>query len=213
MIIVAIMSVIGLTIFPYAQLYIDESRTSRAKADLEEIKRALVRFELDRITLYSKTDQSDLLGSYLNKTLFDPWGAAYAINSASSTCYSHGPDGIPNNGDDVIAAFRSKMAATRIIWADINMSAVVDPGDGIDLYVTRPGFGAVVDRTGLTVGGNPLPLDGVWRGQEKRVARFLVSGFTPGITSFTIAPINGIVDQSQMVGSPATADALTIRAP
>lgn len=147
LIVITIIAILAGAVLPYVQQYVEDSRNSRAKQDLDEIRNALIRFETDQSRPYDKTDTSGLVGPYMNKATADPWGRPYAISPASSTCYSFGPDRIHNTGDEVVVYFRPPLAISRAFWEDANRSLVVDTGDNLILRLTRP---LVSDVTTLT---------------------------------------------------------------
>jgi prepilin-type N-terminal cleavage/methylation domain-containing protein len=138
LIVITIIAILAGAVLPYVQQYIEDSRNSRAKQDLDEIRNALIRFETDQSRPYDKTDVSGLVGPYMNKATADPWGRPYEIAPASSTCYSWGPDRMFNTGDEVKVYFRPPLAISRAFWEDTNGSLVVDTGDNLILRLTRP---------------------------------------------------------------------------
>lgn len=147
LIVITIIAILAGAVLPYVQQYVEDSRFSRAKQDLDEIRNALIRFETDQSRPYDKTDVSGLVGPYMNRATADPWGSPYQIAPASSSCYSLGPDRIVNTGDEVKVYFRPPLAISRAFWEDTNGSLVVDTGDNLILRLTRP---LVSDVTALT---------------------------------------------------------------
>ncbi|MGM0601528.1 MAG: prepilin-type N-terminal cleavage/methylation domain-containing protein, partial [Candidatus Rifleibacteriota bacterium] len=138
LIVILIIGILAGAALPYVQLYINESRISKAKQDLNEIRNALVRYETDQSVPYSTTDMDRLVGPYLNKGMADPWGSPYRIAPASSTCYSMGPDRKDNSGDEVSVAFRPPLSISKAYWEDTNGSVRPDTGDKLLLKFTRP---------------------------------------------------------------------------
>ena len=139
LIVVTILSILAGAAVPYVQDYVDEARRGRAKADLDEIRNALSRFEIDRSAPYTSTTIASLGGAYLAKAVLDPWDGLYAVNPASSTVYSEGADGNPGGGDDIVVEFRPKLAVSRVYWVDSNQDQVVSLGDSLNLKLSRPG--------------------------------------------------------------------------
>lgn len=137
-IVITIIAILAGAVLPYVQQYVEESRFSKAKQDLDEIRNALVRYETDQSVLYPHTDLRALVGPYLSKGMADPWGSPYVVAPASSTCYSLGPDHQPNTGDEIKQYFRPPLAISRAYWEDINKNTFVDTGDTIYLKFTRP---------------------------------------------------------------------------
>ena len=138
LIVVTILSILAGAAVPYVQDYVDEARRGRAKADLDEIRNALTRYEVDRGYAYTQTSIASLGGPYLAKAVSDPWGGSYVVSPASSSAYSKGADGNPGGGDDVSVEFRPKFAASRVYWIDSNQNNVVDSGDSLNLRFSRP---------------------------------------------------------------------------
>jgi general secretion pathway protein G len=138
LIVILIIGILAGAVLPFVQQYVEESRITRAKQDLDEIKNALIRYENDQRFLYTKSDTHDLIGAYLMNAKPDPWGRPYSIDSTKSLCYSYGPDGIDNTGDEVKAYFRPPLAISRAYWEDSNGTMSVDTGDKLVLRFTRP---------------------------------------------------------------------------
>jgi len=138
LIVIVIIAILAGGVLPYFRQYIEESKITRAKQDLDEVKNALIRYENDQRRLYSKGDTSDLTGSYLMTAKPDPWGAPYVVDSDRSLCYSLGPDGVNNTQDEVRVYFRPPLAITRVTWEDTNKSMRVDTGDKLVLRFPRP---------------------------------------------------------------------------
>lgn len=138
LIVITIIAILVGAVLPYVQQYVEDSRISRAKQDLNEIRNALVRYETDQSKPYEFTSLSRLVGPYLNKGMADPWGSAYVIAPASSTCYSVGPDRVGNTGDEVVVDFRPPLAISKVYWEDTNKSSQPDDGDKLMVKFTRP---------------------------------------------------------------------------
>jgi general secretion pathway protein G len=138
LVVVTILAILIGGALPFAQQYLEDSRYSRAKQDLDEIRNALIRFETDQMRPYTDSGISDLVGPYLNKGMADPWGQPYKISSASSTCYSLGADRKEASGDDVVVSFRPPLSVSRAFWEDSNKNTFVDDGDGLIIKFTRP---------------------------------------------------------------------------
>lgn len=138
LIVILIIVILSGAVFPYVQQYVDETRVSRVKQDLDEISKALIRYETDQRKLYAAVDTRDLIGSYIQRNKPDPWGRPYLINSLKSVCYSAGPDGVENTADDVITPFRPPLAISRCLWEDNNGTMLADSGDNLVIKFTRP---------------------------------------------------------------------------
>lgn len=138
LIVITIIAILVGAVLPYVQQYVDETRISRAKQDLTEIRNGLVRFETDQGVPYVESSISRLIGAYINKGMVDPWGNPYLVSTASSSCYSIGPDHTNGTGDEIVLFFRPPLAISRVFWEDSNKSLSVDGGDKLKIKFTRP---------------------------------------------------------------------------
>lgn len=138
LIVITILAILVGGALPFAQQYIEDSRISRAKQDLDEIRNALVRYETDQFKPYDETTLDRLIGPYLSKGMADPWGSAYIVAPEESKCYSIGPDRVDYSGDEIEVTFRPPLAVSRVFWEDSNRSSVVDTGDRLLIKFTRP---------------------------------------------------------------------------
>lgn len=138
LIVITIIAILAGAAIPYVQDYVDDARYARAKADLTEIRNALVRFEQDRGVAYTSTNIGELVGPYLQKVLVDPWGAPYVVSNNASLVSSNGPDGSPGTGDEVGESFRPPLSLSKIYWEDADLSGTVNANDNLILKFTRP---------------------------------------------------------------------------
>jgi prepilin-type N-terminal cleavage/methylation domain-containing protein len=148
LIVITIIAILAGAAIPYVQDYVEDARISRAKADLDEIRNALLRFELDRGVAYLATSTADLVGPYLDKAPIDPWGVPYCITATSSVVFSAGPNRDSGNlefggtagtqGDDVARDFRAPLALSKAYWIDVDKSGSVTANDKIKVRFTRP---------------------------------------------------------------------------
>jgi prepilin-type N-terminal cleavage/methylation domain-containing protein len=138
LIVITIIAILAGAAIPYVQQYVDDARYAKVKQDLDEISKALMRYENDQNKPYDVTDIAKLVGPYLTKTLVDPWGSLYRVAPASSTCYTLGPDSTDSTGDEIKLAFRPPLALSRAFWEDSNNNSNVDTGDVLILRFTRP---------------------------------------------------------------------------
>ncbi len=138
LIVITIIAILAGAVLPYAQRYVEDARIAKVKRDLDEIRSALVRYEVDQNRLYSETSITRLIGSYLSKPMTDAWGSAYGVAPDLSFCFSNGPDRLPNSGDEIRQYFRPPLAISRAYWLDANKSGRVDEGDALQLKFTRP---------------------------------------------------------------------------
>lgn len=138
LIVITIIAILAGAAIPYVQDYVEDARFSKAKADLEQIRNALIRYETDRGDSYATSTISLLVGPYLQSSLVDPWGSSYAIAPASSTAICYGPNRALAGGDDIIVDFRPPLALSKAYWEDSNQDGSVGGGDSLILYFTRP---------------------------------------------------------------------------
>lgn len=86
-----------------------EAQIRAARGDIATLSNAVDLFALDNNDNYPKTLQDLLTGKrkYVRELRNDPWGNAYNykpptdILKADYVVFSSGPDGVPNNEDDV----------------------------------------------------------------------------------------------------------------
>ena len=76
--VVAILAILVGAALPYVQNYIQETRISKAKSDLDEISKALMVYET-RENSYNDNTVKVLVGRYLNNSPIDPWGVPYVV--------------------------------------------------------------------------------------------------------------------------------------
>lgn len=126
LVVITILAILAGAALPYIQAYVEESRVAKAKADLEEIARALAVYET-REGDYPTDDVSQLTGRYLNKAPIDPWGKQYVVATISGTVYSGGPDRDPSKEDDnIVVPYQPPIALVQVKWLDRNNSGAVD---------------------------------------------------------------------------------------
>lgn len=126
LVVITILAILAGAAMPYVQSYVEESRLAKAKADLEEIARALTVYET-REGEYTASDVAILTGRYLNKSPIDPWGRAYAVATAEGIVYSGGPDRDYGKADDnLFYAYQPPLALVQVKWVDKNNSGAVD---------------------------------------------------------------------------------------
>jgi general secretion pathway protein G len=117
MVVIMIIGLLALMVVPRLRGVADRAKTTKAQADIQELKQALDRYYLDNGS-YPTTDQglAALItpptsgrvpnnyeqGGYIEKLPADPWGNQYFYQSDgnSYTLKSFGPDGV-QSGDDI----------------------------------------------------------------------------------------------------------------
>lgn len=220
LIVVTIIAILAGAAIPYVQDYVEQARTGRAKADLDEIKRAIMLYEV-QYGPYTSSSIASLVGPFLTKNTPDPWSNAYVVDDDKSIVYSNGQDGLPNTGDEVVAEFRPRMAATRAYFVDVDGDEAVSVGDAIHVKFCRSGketdndatlpqtiVGTNFTKVTLSDGGELEDVEGEWISSS--FASFTIA--TPGtlkVGSSTIIILagNGIKDRSDV---EARADTLKI---
>lgn len=134
---------------------IEETRRDRARTDLRQLAKMLVKFESERglpITTYGDISEVSSTGSVMENNLnklteyqivtqlpTDPWGAAYRIDIPAGILFSCGPDSLSTSPDDVFVVFRPRFEpkSARLTTNQVH--------DQIQLEFSRP-----VDRSVLT---------------------------------------------------------------
>jgi general secretion pathway protein G len=162
LVVVTILAILAGAAVPYALRYIEDTRVSKVKSDLDQIRNAIIRWEIDRGQWEdAENTVSDLVGPFLSKAPIDPWGSPYAISNQKSIVYSAGPDRILGNDDDISLNFRPRMAVARIYYKDNDGDGKQSLGDEIQFNCTRP-INTINDATSISfintngdsVGGN-----------------------------------------------------------
>ncbi len=137
--VVTILAILAGVAVPFVLNYVEESRISRAKADLDEIRKSVGAFLLARGAWPAgETTLKPLLGPFLTKMMLDPWGSPYEISDQRSVVFSLGSDRLADTADDLTQAFRPPMAVSRVFFIDLNGNGAQDAGDEIQFVCTRP---------------------------------------------------------------------------
>jgi general secretion pathway protein G len=158
LIVITIIAILAGAAIPYVQDYVEDARISRAKSDMDEIRSALIRYELDRGTAYVGSSTASLVGPYLDKAPIDPWGVPYRISATSSIVFTYGPNrdtdyddlssavGLAgSSGDDIPRDFRPPLSLSKAYWVDVDKSGTVNDLDKIKVRLTRPALKAHAD--------------------------------------------------------------------
>lgn len=131
LVVITIIAILVGAALPYVQGYVAESRISKAKSDLEEIKRALAIYET-REGAYPVADVSLLTGRYLNSSPIDPWGKPFVVATGTGIVFSSGPDRIDYTPDDIVTNYQPPLALVSVKWVDANQSGAVDTQNTFD---------------------------------------------------------------------------------
>lgn len=214
LIVVTILSILAGAAIPYVQDYVEDARIGRAKADIDEIRNALARYEVERGATYNATGVASLVGPFLSRALTDPWGAPYVINGTTSQVLSKGPDGNVAGGDDVALDFRPRMAVSQIYWLDVSGDGSVGAGDSMLFKTTRPLIPTGnITSAGLTCSAGAIATiitGNATRVSNNRIASFAVTAnapFVPGKDTITM----GASDLKDANSVAALVDTLTIK--
>ncbi|NLI76683.1 MAG: prepilin-type N-terminal cleavage/methylation domain-containing protein [Candidatus Riflebacteria bacterium] len=229
LVVITILAVLAGAALPYVQNYVEESRVAKAKADLEEIARALAVYET-REGDYVKTDVSDLTGRYLNKAPIDPWGVSYIVDPEAGIVYSSGPDRKSNTTadrlDNINFPYQPPLALVTVKWVDRNQSGAVDvqnTPDQLQLSFSRKlgndvtSFDEISEigpMLAATVGGVLTSLSNLVVSSSVQIVatRTLVydvgtaNVFTAGQDSVNVVAGNGIIDQAQPTPNKCISD-------
>ncbi len=139
LVVITIIAILVGAALPYIQGYIAESRISKAKADLEEVRRALAIYEAREGT-YQAKDVGLLTGRYLNTSPIDPWGKPFVVATGTGIVFSAGPDRLEFTADDIVTNYQPPLALVSVKWVDANQSGAVDTQNTFDylqLYFSR----------------------------------------------------------------------------
>lgn len=217
LVVIAILAVLVGAALPYVQSYVQESRISKAKSDLEEISRALATYEMREKT-YTASDVFQLDGRYLSKSPLDPWGKAYIVATGSGVVYSSGPDRVPLNADDIVFPYQPLLALTQATWVDANHTGKVDTQNTPDFVVLSFSRGISTTSPALTSSGASLSCFSMtgtstlsaafaWNAvslsaDQKRLTLPLATGvvdaFVPGSDTFLVNDGNDLLDLSRV---------------
>ena len=216
LVVIAILAILVGAALPFVQSYVLESRTSKAKSDLEEISRALATYEMREKT-YNASDIYQLDGRYLSKAPQDPWGRPYVVATSSGIVYSCGPDRLALSPDDIVQPYLPPLALAQVKWADSNHTGQVDAQntpDTVLFYFSRVVSATArlnkdptnADKDFSLTGTNTLNNAFDWkslvafgegRAFKVNLATGVLDAFTPGSDTFTVNTENQIWDSSQ----------------
>jgi len=159
LIVVTIIAILAGAAVPYVQDYVEQARVGRAKADLDEIKRAIMLYEV-QYGPYTGTGIASLVGPFLTRNIPDPWGNAYVVDNGKSAVYSAGPDSDKNtSADNISTEFRPRMAVTRVTLGDVDGDGMVSSGDTLYVKTCRPIYSTDAAMDGLMLLNNEVDAD------------------------------------------------------
>jgi prepilin-type N-terminal cleavage/methylation domain-containing protein len=133
--------------------YIEDAKLSRAKADMDELVKAVRLYNIReghnfQVATFSLPELGNFVGTYLEKEPSkDPWGNFYLHSPEMGAVISKGPNGKAESldevasgpSDDIIARYLPEnffIAAAE--YVDANLNNVVDFGDYLELRFSRP---------------------------------------------------------------------------
>ncbi len=219
LIVITILAILAGAALPYVQSYVNESRVSKAKADLDEIGRALAIYET-REREYNATDVGQLTGRYLNKAPIDPWGRSYSVDPLRGLVMSAGPDRATGTEDDITFPYQPPLSLVQVKWVDANQTGAVDTQntpDMVQLIFSRRVSGDPTDWSRIRVTspaglppGSPVAIDTIcdtsmvgftprtWLASKTLVLKLLGGvgdgKFTPGSDTVEIYDNSGLID-------------------
>lgn len=150
LVVVAILAMLVGFAAPYYAEYVKESKISKAKADLETLKRAVILYNSREDIPYQgpiassppylpylgENDFIGLQGQYLTSIPLDPWGRNYKLDPYACLVYSEGPDP-RNSGDDIRDYYINELAMRKIEWEDTNNDRKLSAGDLIYIHFNK----------------------------------------------------------------------------
>lgn len=150
LVVISIIAILVGAAAPYYADYVKESKVSKAKADLEILKQAIIVYNSreDRpyqgliattppyIPLLGDNDFAGLQGKYLTKIPLDPWGRPYKLDPYGCFVYSDGPDSADER-DDIREYYVKELALRKVEWEDTNNNKTLDLNDLIYLHFNK----------------------------------------------------------------------------
>ncbi len=202
LIVITIIAILAGAAIPYVQDYVEDARIAKARSDMDEIKNAITRYELDTGIVYTDATIATLVGPYLQKALIDPWGGPYTVSDTDSNIVSAGPDGTAGNGDDIALEYRPTFALSKCYWEDTNKDGAVTDGDALVFKFTRAGLNtqniAVADIT-FETGAGALTAIGAattWSNEDRQAKISLTTIGTPFVPGRDLISLATITDEA-----------------
>lgn len=151
MVVLLIMSALLIFAIEEYKRHIASTRITRARADIEELIKAVRLFNIKEsnsfsVAVFSPQALGAFIGTYLEKEPpRDPWGNFYLHSADLGVVFSCGPDGKPqtinvaSETDDVVGSYLPQgFFITRAEYVDANLNNAVDISDYIDITFSRP---------------------------------------------------------------------------
>ncbi len=136
LVVVAIVGMLVAAASPHVQDFVAGSRRAKAFADLDLLKSSATKHNFATESPIERLEE--LEGRYVRdiRTLRDPWGNPYRLDTAELAVYSCGPNGRDEHGrgDDLTRHYRVPAYVVRIgnrnsEYSPDSPTAVVRPGD------------------------------------------------------------------------------------
>lgn len=153
-----VLLILGLILFFAIEEYlkaIDTARIGKAKADIEELIKAVRLHNIKEnnrflVEVFSPNKLGSFVGNYLEKDApLDPWGNYYRHSPNLGIVYSCGPNKksevdtkIAESDDIVINYYPKELFITKAEYVDLNQNNQIDFNDYIELTFSRP---AIID--------------------------------------------------------------------
>lgn len=133
--------------------YIEDAKISRAKADIDELIKAVRLYNVREgrdfeIATFSLQNLGNFVGTYLEKEPpRDPWGNFYLHSAEVGAVFSKGPNGradilatvASGTPDDIVARYLpEKFFITKAEYVDANLNHLIDFGDYLEVKFSRP---------------------------------------------------------------------------
>ena len=230
LVVITIIAILVGAALPYVQGYVADSRISKAKSDLEEIRRALAIYETREGT-YNANNVSQLTGRYLNSSPIDPWGKPFVVATGTGIVFSSGPDRIDYTADDIITNYQPPLSLVSAKWVDANQSGAVDTqntNDYLQLYFSRkisvlsPIFTTTPSGYFGWSSANSIATSLSWNDMKLDISGNLITIpvttdakdiFGPGSDSFWVDDGKGILDLATGTGNMCIASQTAIIVP
>jgi general secretion pathway protein G len=153
MVVLLVISTIMIFAVEEYRRHIEDARITRAKADLDELVKAVRLFNIREgrtfsVATFTINDLGNFVGTYLEKEPpKDPWGNPYLHSSQLGAVYSMGPNKkadilseiATDTADDIVARYLPEhFFITKADYVDANLNNIMDFGDYIELRFSRP---------------------------------------------------------------------------
>jgi len=157
LVVIAIIAILVGIAAPYYSDYIKESKYSKAKADLDILRQAVILYNsredlpyqgslssdtrpvFPAISTLGDNDFQGLQGQYLSVIPLDPWSKTYKLDPYGGFVYSDGPNSLDHK-DDLREYYIKELALRKIEWEDTNDDRMMNAGDLLYLAFNKALF-------------------------------------------------------------------------